>query len=171
VRQVRPGERDEESSRPHPSGGARYPLETYVAVGQCEGIEPGLYHYDAAGHRLEQCGKMSPTVQALLADAQVGSRPPQVLLILAARFARTSFKYESIAYALILKEAGVLLQSFSLAATAMGLAACAVGRGNPELFEHAAAKDGMTESSVAEFAINGWTPGEGQVLAEPHSRQ
>ncbi|ATB35425.1 hypothetical protein CYFUS_000838 [Cystobacter fuscus] len=170
VRQVRPGERDEESSRPHPSGGARYPLETYVVVGECEGMEPGLYHYDAAGHRLEQRGGMSPTVRALLADAQVGSHPPRVLLILAARFARTSFKYESIAYALILKEAGVLLQSFSLAATAMGLSACVVGRGNPELFEHAAATEGVMESSVAEFAIHGCTPGEGQALAEPHSR-
>ncbi|WP_051256500.1 SagB family peptide dehydrogenase [Cystobacter fuscus] len=169
VRQVRPGERDEESSRPHPSGGARYPLETYVVVGQCEGLEPGLYHHDAAGHRLEQRGGMTPTVRALLADAQVGSHPPRVLLILAARFARTSFKYESIAYALILKEAGVLLQSLSLAATAMGLAACVVGRGNPELFEHAAATEGVAESSVAEFAIHGCTP-EGRPLAEPHSR-
>ncbi|OJH35107.1 SagB family peptide dehydrogenase [Cystobacter ferrugineus] len=170
VRQVRPGERDEESSRPYPSGGARHPLETYVAVGQCEGIEPGLYHHDAAGHRLEQRSGWTPTVRALLADAQVGSRPPQVLLILSARFARTSFKYESIAYALVLKEAGVLLQSLSLAATAMGLAACVVGRGNPELFEHAAITDGVAESSVAEFALHGCIPSEEQVLAEPHSR-
>jgi oxazoline/thiazoline dehydrogenase len=153
VREVRPGERDEVSSRPHPSGGARYPLELYVAARDCEGLEPGLYRYDAAGHQLERRSGMTPAVEALLADAKVGSRPPQALITLAARFPRTSYKYESIAYALILKEAGVVLQSLSLAATAMGLASCAVGRGDPDTFERAAATDGAVESSVAELAL------------------
>jgi SagB-type dehydrogenase family enzyme len=97
---------------------------------------------------------MTPAVEALLTDGRVGSRPPQVLLILSARFSRTAFKYESIAYSLILKEAGVLLQSLSLAATAMELAACAVGRGDPDTFERAAATDGSVESSVAELALS-----------------
>ncbi len=154
VRELLPGERDELSSRPYPSGGARYPLEVYASIRECEGLEPGLYRYDPLGHRLERRSGMTPAVESLLADPRLGSRPPQVLLTLAARFARTSYKYESIAYSLILKEAGVLLQSFSLAATAMGLAACPVGWGDPDTFERAAGTDGASESSVAELALS-----------------
>ena len=153
VREVRPGERDEVSSRPYPSGGARYPLEVYVSVRQCEGLEPGLYRYEPLGHRLERRAGMTPPVEALLADAQVGSRPPQVLLTLTARFARTAAKYESIAYTLVLKEAGALLYSFSLAATAMGLAACLVGWGDADTFERAAGTEGALECSVGELAL------------------
>jgi SagB-type dehydrogenase family enzyme len=154
VREVRPGERDEVSSRPYPSGGARYPLEVYASVRQCEGLAPGLYRYEPLGHRLERRSGMTPAVESLLAEARVGSRPPQVLLTLAARFARTSSKYESIAYTLILKEAGVLLHAFSLAATAMGLAACPVGWGSPDTFERASGTDSASESSVAELALS-----------------
>ncbi len=158
VRELRPGERDEVSSRPYPSGGSRYPLEVYASVRQCEGLEPGLYRYEPLGHRLERRSGMTPAVESLLADAQVGSRPPQVLLTLAARFARTAAKYESIAYTLILKEAGVLLHSFSLAATAMGLAACPVGWGDPDTFERAAGTEGVAESSVGELALSAAPP-------------
>ena len=155
VREVRPSEHDTVSSRPYPSGGARYPLEVYAVVRECGGLEPGLYHYDALHHRLERRGAWTQPVEALLTEAQVGPRPPQVLLILAARFARTSYKYESIAYSLILKEAGALLQSLCLAATAMGLSACMVGRGNPDMFERAAFTESLTESSVAELVLGG----------------
>jgi SagB-type dehydrogenase family enzyme len=153
VRAVLPGERDEISSRPHPSGGARYPLELYVAARACLGLEPGLYRYEPAGHRLERRGGMTPAVEQLLENRPPGSGTPQVLLTLAARFPRVSWKYQSIAYTLVLKEAGVLLQSLSLAATAMGLASCILGSGDADVFERAAGLDGHTESSVAEMVV------------------
>jgi SagB-type dehydrogenase family enzyme len=153
VREVRPLEQGEVSSRPYPSGGARHPLELYASVRDCEGLEPGFYHYEPLGHRLERRSGMTPAVKTLL-EARLGSRPPQVLLTLAARFPRTSYKYESIAYTLILKEAGILLQSLSLAATAMGLATCIVGWGDPDAFERAAGTEGTSESSVAELALS-----------------
>jgi len=48
--------------------------------------------------------------------------PPQILIVLAARFGRILWKYSSIAYALILKDAGVLIQTLYLMATGMGSA-------------------------------------------------
>ena len=39
-------------------------------------------------------------------------------------------EYSSIAYALILKDVGVLLQTLYLMATDMGLGGCAIGTGN-----------------------------------------
>jgi oxazoline/thiazoline dehydrogenase len=153
VREVLPGARDEVSSRPYPSGGARYPLELYVAARDCLGLEPGLYRYEPAGHRLERRAGMTPAVEQLLDNRPPGPGTPQVLLTLAARFPRVSWKYQSIAYTLVLKEAGVLLHSLSLAATAMGLSSCILGSADADLFERAAGTDGLTESSVAEMVV------------------
>ncbi|PTL78108.1 SagB family peptide dehydrogenase [Vitiosangium sp. GDMCC 1.1324] len=153
LREVLPGERDPVSRRPHPSGGARYPLELYLTVSACHGLEPGLYRYEPASHQLERRSGMTRAVEELLDAHRPGANTPQVLLTLAARFPRVSWKYQSIAYALVLKEAGVLLQSLSLAATALGLAACVLGHGDVEAFERAAGTDGHVESSVAELAL------------------
>ena len=49
------------------------------------------------------------------------SAAPQVLITVAARFGRISWKYSSLAYALILKDPGVLIQTLYLMATEMGL--------------------------------------------------
>jgi oxazoline/thiazoline dehydrogenase len=76
-----------------------------------------------------------------------------VLVILAARFPRLAWKYESIAYSLILKHVGVLYQTMYLAATAMGLAACAVGGGDSDLFCQAAGTQYAAETSVGEFLL------------------
>jgi SagB-type dehydrogenase family enzyme len=78
---------------------------------------------------------------------------PQVLLTIAARFSRVAWKYESIAYALILKNLGVLYQTMYLVAESMGLAACALGGGNADLFAAAAGVDYYAESSVGELVL------------------
>ena len=52
---------------------------------------------------------------------------PQILITIAARFGRVSWKYSSLAYALILKDVGVLTQTLYLMATDMGLGGCAIG--------------------------------------------
>ncbi len=61
---------------------------------------------------------------------------PQILLVITARFGRLFWKYQSLAYALILKHVGVLYQTFYLVATGMNLAPCALGTGNSDLFQH-----------------------------------
>ena len=58
---------------------------------------------------------------------------PQVLITIAARFDRISWKYSSIAYSLILKDVGVLMQTLYLMATDMGLGGCAIGNNNIDL--------------------------------------
>ena len=78
---------------------------------------------------------------------------PQILLIIAARFGRTTWKYEAVPYALTLKHVGVLYQTLYLAATAMGLAPCALGGGDAELFARAADLTYEDETSVGEFIL------------------
>lgn len=144
------------SDRPYPSGGAVYDLEIYAAVNQCDGLAGGLYHYDAAQHELVRLADLQEPVRRLLRDAEAAAAltcPPQTLLILASRFQRVSWKYSSSAYALALKHAGVLTQQLYLVATAMGLAPCALGNGDSELFAQAAGLDPLVETSVCELLI------------------
>ena len=71
---------------------------------------------------------------------------------------RIAWKYASLAYALTLKHVGVLYQTMYLAATAMGLAPCALGAGDSDLFARAAGVDYYAETSVGEFLL-GSKPG------------
>jgi SagB-type dehydrogenase family enzyme len=145
------------ASRPYPAGGGLYELELYAAVNLCANLRPGLHHYDPMRHSLTRlCGRTAE-VAGLLRDAAESTAIPeesvQVLLILAARFPRVAWKYESIAYALMLKHVGVVFQTMYLAATAMGLGPCAVGCGDADLFARAAGTDYYAETSVGEFLL------------------
>jgi oxazoline/thiazoline dehydrogenase len=86
--------------------------------------------------------------------------PPQVLVTLAARFRRVSWQYSGIAYALILKDAGALIQTMYLVATALGLAPCALGSGDSDLFAQATGEDYYEETSVAELMLGSAPTGE-----------
>jgi oxazoline/thiazoline dehydrogenase len=128
-------------------------LELYPAIDRCDGIPSELYHYDPLHHRLVLLSERTSQLEQLLqsAAATVHASIPQILIILSARFLRMSLHYESIAYAAILKDVGVLYQTFYLVANAMGLAACALGVGNSDLFAETAGTDYYEETSVGEF--------------------
>ena len=144
------------STRPYPSAGSAYELELYLAVSNCEGLARGLYHYDAGGHALVAIAASAQQLQALSAAAEFAmdaSGPPQVLITIAARFGRISWKYSSIAYALILKDVGCMIQTLYLAATDMGLGGCAIGTGNIDLFAKMTGLEFHVEGPVGQFAL------------------
>jgi SagB-type dehydrogenase family enzyme len=145
--------------RPYPAGGALYELEVYAVVAACRGLAPGLYYYDGLGHRLVRRAGRTTEVERLLQGAALAAGlqavEPQVLLVLAARLPRVAWKYTGLAYALVLKHVGVVFQTMYLAATAMGLAPCAVGLGDSDLFAKAADADYYAETSVGEFLLGG----------------
>ena len=62
---------------------------------------------------------------------------PQVLLTVASRFARISWKYEGMAYATTLRNVGAFYQTLWLVATAMGIACCPLGGGDASAFAEA----------------------------------
>jgi oxazoline/thiazoline dehydrogenase len=146
----------EVSERVYPGGGAVYELEIYLATDGCSGLADGLYRYDPAGHRLARRAGETPEWRALLdaAGRTARSEAPEVLIVLAARFRRVTWKYRSMAYAGILKDVGVLYQNLYLVATAMGLAGCALGGGDSDLFARASGASYLTEGSVGEFILS-----------------
>ncbi len=142
--------------RPYPSAGACYELELYLAVDKCEGLARGFYHYDASAHALVPIGVPRHELEAQLTGARYAMgapAPPQILITIAARFGRISWKYSSIAYSLILKDVGVLTQTFYLMATDMGLGGCAVGIANIDLFAKMTGIEFHVEGPVGQFAI------------------
>ena len=119
------------SLRPSPSGGALHSLEIYLLVRLCAGLAPGVWRYDPARHRLE-----SVAANGALLDAYIRNNPhaliqgaglPHLRLVITSRILRDSWKYEKIAYRLVLQDLGCLYQTLSLAATALGLASCILG--------------------------------------------
>ena len=78
---------------------------------------------------------------------------PQILITIAARFCRVSWKYSSVAYSLILKDVGVLLQTLYLMATDMGLGGCAIGTNNIDLFAKMTGIEFHVEGPVGQFAL------------------
>ena len=144
------------ATRPYPSGGASYELELYLAVDKCEGLTRGFYHYDAGQHALVPIKVPMPHVEAVFAEAQgaMGAPgKPQIVITIAARFGRVSWKYSSLAYALILKDAGVLLQTLYLMATDMGLGGCAIGSTSIDLFAKMTGIEFHIEGPVGQFAL------------------
>jgi SagB-type dehydrogenase family enzyme len=142
--------------RPYPSGGGSYALELYLAVDKCEGLARGFYHYDAGAHALVAIGIRAEELDALLTSAgfaMAAPAPPQILITIAARFGRVSWKYSSIAYALILKDVGALMQTFYLMATDMGLGGCAIGIANIDLFAKMTGIEFHVEGPVGQFAL------------------
>jgi SagB-type dehydrogenase family enzyme len=142
--------------RASPSGGGLYGVEIYPVVNTMSGLATGMYHYDPFGHRLEPVPASRTVIRMLIGQAGVasGGAEPQVLLVLAARFGRVMWKYRSMAYALVLKDVGALMQTMYLVATATGLAPCALGTGDVELFAQATGLDPLVESTVGEFMLS-----------------
>jgi len=114
--------------RAAPSAGALYPIELYAVVHDVAGIPPGIYHYAVQEHGLEllQSGDFRAAVmQAGLGQDFLGTAG--VCFVLSAIFQRTRWRYRERTYRYVLLEAGHIAQNLYLAATAMGLGACAVG--------------------------------------------
>lgn len=144
-------------SRPYPSGGSVYELELYPVVRNVAGLTPGMYHYDSFEHALRLVAEVqSPAVKQLLRTTSAtleGGAEPQVLLVMAARAGRVMWTYEEVAYSIILKHVGVLMQTIYLAATAMGLGTCAQGFGDTAAFTAATAVPELQECSVGSMVL------------------
>jgi SagB-type dehydrogenase family enzyme len=151
------------TGRPYPSAGSAYELELYLAVANCADLPRGFYHYDASSHALNAIASADEALEAMLGAAQFAmdaATEPQVLVTIAARFGRLSWKYSAIAYSLILKNVGVLLQTFYLTATDMGLGGCAIGTSNIDLFAKLTGLPFHVEGPVGQFALGRGTKEE-----------
>lgn len=131
-----------------PSGGARHPGEVYLMALRVEGLESGIYHYQARDHRL---ARLPGRATARIASAYCANQPyfgkAAALFIMTAVFARTMWKYgRARAYRVVLLETGHLCQTFCLTATRLGLAPFCTAALKDSLIESDLGLDGISES-------------------------
>jgi SagB-type dehydrogenase family enzyme len=140
--------------RAAPSAGALYPIEIYPLVHRVENLERGLYHYNVRDHALEllQPGDLQGEItrhglmQEFLGQANL-------VLVLTAIFQRLRWKYQERSYRYALLEAGHLGQNAYLAATSMGMGACAVGAFLDEGLNAMLGVDGQDEAVIYLLSI------------------
>jgi len=114
--------------RTTPSAGALYPLEIYIVVGNIDGLEPGVYRYISAYHRIIQV--VYEDIRNELYEAasnQVMVREAPMSVFYSAVFERTTERYgeRGIMYAYF--EIGHSAQNIYLQAQSLGLGTCAIG--------------------------------------------
>ncbi|MDQ7843933.1 MAG: SagB family peptide dehydrogenase [Armatimonadota bacterium] len=136
-----------------PSGGALYPLDVYAAVQRVEGLPPGVYHYDPAGHRLAALRSDSPREELVRGLVDPSLAEASAVMMLAACFWRSRFKYGLRAYRFVLLEAGHLAQNVLLTAAALDLAVLPIGGYFDRRIDDLLALDGVHESVVYLLAL------------------
>ena len=133
-----------------PSGGSRHPLELYVCARRVEGLEPGIYHYAAAEHALEQLVRHQRAVRVRrYLPGQFFYEGAAALVIFTAVFERYQWKYDDPrAYRAVFVEAGHQCQTFCLMATDLGLAPfCSMALADSAI-ETDLGIDGVSESAI-----------------------
>ena len=147
-----------QSRRTYPGGGATYEIDLFLTVRDVDGLDDGLWFYDAADHALILVSADPDARAQLFADAEVstgGVGTPQVLITYGLRIGRNSWKYEGMAYRLALMDAGVLYHHAYLVGGALGIGICGLGNGDTALFERIVARPEGDYASIAEVMIVG----------------
>ena len=142
--------------RAAPWAGALYPIELYPVVHSVVGLEPGIYHYVVQEHRLELLRRgdfRAAVTQAGLWQDFLGEA--SVCFVLAAIFQRTRWKYRERTYRYVLLEAGHIGQNLYLAATSMGMGACAVGAFLDDELNDLLGLDGKEEAALYVVSVGG----------------
>lgn len=150
------GIRADGSSRPYPSGGARYPLEVYLLVLRGENdVPPGIYHYNLRENALEVLWKTDLLANDKLGEALVypWSLRASAIVLVTAVFERNQRKYGERGYRMILQESGHLGQNLYLVSEALGLGCCALSGYIDEIVDDLLNIDGFTESTIYALAI------------------
>ena len=138
-----------------PSGGGRNPYEAYLFARKVDGLTPGIYHYSAIDHTLGSLAAELPEKLGGLVGGQDWADDMSCLIVLAAFFERTMWKYDDPnAYRVVLIEAGHIGQNMLLLATEAGLAACPTAAlGHEPLFELLELPSRITCAPVYAIAI------------------
>lgn len=110
-----------DSHRTYPSGGAFYPIETYVLNNY---QTPILYHYNPKKHCLEKLLWQPPGSAISNQILNKSDYQFDCLIILTSNYTAQRAKYKDRSYQLQLLEAGHMGQNILLASTAKGLHSC-----------------------------------------------
>ncbi len=107
--------------RMYPSGGALYPIETYIVNTEMEDGKSGVFHYHPTAHALERLWDAPPGLAMSSLVLKPGAPQASSIAFFTALWERSSAKYGDFAYMLSLLEAGHMSENVLLAAAALGI--------------------------------------------------
>ena len=144
--------------RSSPSGGGLNACEVYVYVHAVQGIDAGVYHYDASEHSLSYIGPMMGCLGDYLGGQHFANDLPFGAFLMS-RFDKMWWKYEhSRAYRVSLFDVGHLSQTFQLVSTACGLGTWLTAAFSEEKLEKVLGVDGWQEQPLM-FVGAGYSDG------------
>ncbi|MEM7336397.1 MAG: SagB/ThcOx family dehydrogenase [Chloroflexota bacterium] len=152
------GENDNKTTRMYPSAGALYPTEAYLLNVDIDGLNRGVYHYNAVEHALEHLYRKDEALLDLkdyILFPESELEKISAVVVLTSVFTRTKEKYGERGYRFGLLEAGHVSQNFYLVSTALGIELCSMGGYLDLELEARLGIDGITESVVCAMAIGG----------------
>jgi SagB-type dehydrogenase family enzyme len=133
-----------------PSGGARHPFETYLAIFHVQGIAPGLYHYLPFEHSLVLVRKDENLAQELIdgCNGQPFAGKCAVNFIWTTIPYRTEWRYTLASDKIILQDSGHLCQNLYLACEAIDAGTCAIGAYDQKKLDGLLGVDGEDEFAI-----------------------
>jgi SagB-type dehydrogenase family enzyme len=136
--------------RTSPSGGARLPIDVYVAAARVDGIPSHLFYYRADRHHLVDLGgRVDGDEMARFCGHQKWAANAAALFLMTATIPRMTWRYRSSrAYRVMLLEAGHLCQTFCLAAAWLGLGSFSTAAVDDEYVERQLGIDGFRDTVV-----------------------
>lgn len=135
------------SRRTAPSGGARHPFETYLAINRVEGLKPGIYRHLFLSNQLELCFE-DESLEQKLTEATMGQKfcgMAPVTFIWSNIPARGEWRYHVRAAKLALLDIGHVCQNLYLACESIGLGTCALAAYDQEAMDRVISVDGEEE--------------------------
>jgi len=144
-----------------PSGGARHPFETYIAVQNVEGLEPGLYRHlpmESVGEKLATIERLGPIedysekITSMLAGQAWAAKAPIILFYSCVPY-RAEWRYVSAAHRVALIDLGHVGQNAMLSAVALGLGSCCMAAFDQQRCDEVLGFDGLNEYTVYAVSV------------------
>lgn len=151
---IRPNGKDITGNRFYPSAGARYPIEIYPIVFNCQGINPGIYHYHVRSHSLEFLWTHPNLNERVMNNIkQQEFAKSSCMFVITAVTSRTELKYGPRGYRHILMEIGHVCQNLYLTSSGLTIGACSIGGYLDSGFNDLLDLDGYIEKTLLVVAI------------------
>ena len=126
---VKPESKDKFTLRTVPSAGARHAFETLLLVNRVDGLEAGLYQYDAAAHGLipwESPTDIAEQLKVACLNQPIVLNSAVTFIWMAERY-RMAWRYGERGLRYLFLDAGHVCQNLYLAAESISAGACAIG--------------------------------------------
>lgn len=137
-----------------PSGGAFYPIESYILINNVSNLEEGIYHYSATEHSLALIQKTNNSVESINKLFSMEFKiVPQAIMLMTMVKSRCIQKYGSLSYKLSLIEAGHRGQNISLCVNAFDIGCCSMGSTNYDKLNTLLGVDGVNEHYIYSIAL------------------